>query len=333
MFQFLATLVLCLRNVLSYTQPKALPYTGDEIIVHIVSHSHDDPGWRVSQDQYYIEMVKQILTTVVPNLYGAKNSHRKFSQVEMVYFSTWYREQNEKVKNMVKQLLSTNQFEFNLAGWCMNDEASPIFTSEIRQMSDGHQFILSNFNKSLNGYSLPRSGWHIDPSGSSFVTAGLWSSIGFDAFGINRINYEILQQRKKDQNLEFIWKGSNSLGEESYIFTHCLDSHYDAPKEIYFVGKNKEIPGIGYDEMDSKVNADFSKNAWLWADNSLPSFASNLQSIAETFISNCRNKLNWYKHNQLLIPYGGDFAHSNAYMSYLQMDKLMNYINSNKTYN
>jgi hypothetical protein len=41
----------------------------------------------------------------------------------------------------------------------------------------------------------------------------------------------------------------------------------------------------------------------------------------------------WYRHNQLLIPYGNDFDHQNAIKSFGQMDELMHYINGNSTYN
>ena len=324
-------LLLILLNVSSSILVSP-PYAGDEIVIHMVTHTHDDPGWIVTQDQYYIELVQWILTTVVPNLANDKTKQRKFSEVEMVYFATWYREQNDRVKNMVQTILANNQLEFNLGGWCMNDEGSPTFSAEIRQMTDGQQFILSNFNESLNGYPLPRSGWHIDPSGSSMVTAGLWSQIGFDAFGINRINYETLQQRKKDKNLEFIWKGSDSLGQESYIFTHCLDSAYDVPKEVNFVGSHDTIPGDGPDQDNTRVVADYQSNTvWLWDDDKLPSVRSNIVGIAENFISDCRNRLTWFRHNQLLVPNGGDFAHTNAYVGFIEMDKLINYINGNKS--
>ena len=34
----------------------------------------------------------------------------------------------------------------------------------------------------------------------------MWSNAGFDAFGIRRIDYREVEQRKNDQTLEFIWR-------------------------------------------------------------------------------------------------------------------------------
>ena len=38
------------------------------------------------------------------------------------------------------------------------------------------------------------------------------------------------------------------------------------------------------------------------------------------------------RHNHVPVPFGCDFAHQNGYKSFAQMDKLMDYINSNATY-
>ena len=36
------------------------------ITVHLVAHTHDDVGWQVTVDQYYIGSVQYIITTVSP---------------------------------------------------------------------------------------------------------------------------------------------------------------------------------------------------------------------------------------------------------------------------
>jgi hypothetical protein len=46
-----------------------------------------------------------------------------------------------------------------------------------------------------------------------------------------------------------------------------------------------------------------------------------------------RTRSSWYRHNNLLIPFGDDFAHREAYNSFVNMDKLINYVNSHPSYN
>lgn len=67
--------------------------------VHVVMHTHDDVGWLKTKDHYYSGVntehrnnanVKKILDSVTYEL--AKDENRKFSYVEMSYFSMWWDE-------------------------------------------------------------------------------------------------------------------------------------------------------------------------------------------------------------------------------------------------
>jgi hypothetical protein len=72
------------------------PYD-EKLIVHLVHHTHDDVGWLKSKKDYFAgtgtgyhknRNVHLILEAVLEAL--IKDSKRKFSYVEMSYFSTWY---------------------------------------------------------------------------------------------------------------------------------------------------------------------------------------------------------------------------------------------------
>ena len=122
--------------------------------------------------------------------------------------------------------------EFNLGGWCMGDEAAPTYSAQINQMTRGHAFILQNFGPEAR----PTVGWHVDPFGHGAGTASMWAEMGFDAFGLNRIDDREKGARKNAKTLEFIWRGSNTLGEKSQLFAHVLDSHYGTPGEMNYDG-------------------------------------------------------------------------------------------------
>ena len=71
----------------------------EKLTVHIVMHTHDDVGWLKTKDHYYSgenpenrsnAKVKQILDSVISEL--LKKESRKFSYVEMSYFSIWWNE-------------------------------------------------------------------------------------------------------------------------------------------------------------------------------------------------------------------------------------------------
>ena len=144
------------------------------ITVHLVPHTHDDVGWQVTVDQYYIGSVQYILTTVIEQL--QVNPDRKFIYVEQAYFQRWWREQNEDVRSQVRALVKSGQLEFINGGWCMHDEAGTHYIDMIDQTTYGHRFIKEQFGVA------PKVGWQIDPFGHSATQAALLSGeVGFEA--------------------------------------------------------------------------------------------------------------------------------------------------------
>lgn len=54
--------------------------------------------------------------------------------------------------------------------------------------------------------------------------ASLFAQMGFDAFFFGRIDYQDHAIRNETKELEFVWRGSTSLGKESEIWSHNLYS-------------------------------------------------------------------------------------------------------------
>ena len=102
----------------------------EQVTVHMIAHTHDDPGWLKTVDEYYSGTnngvvnvgVVNILDTVVEELLADPN--KKFTYVEISYFSRWWAEQTTHVKEAVKALVKSGQLEFANGGWVMNDEAA-----------------------------------------------------------------------------------------------------------------------------------------------------------------------------------------------------------------
>jgi len=66
------------------------------LYVHFIAHTHDDVGWLKTVDEYYTggdqssqqAEVGMIIDTVISEL--EKDPKRKFTYVEMKFFSMWY---------------------------------------------------------------------------------------------------------------------------------------------------------------------------------------------------------------------------------------------------
>ncbi|KAK8811390.1 hypothetical protein WA158_003124 [Blastocystis sp. Blastoise] len=285
----------------------------DETInVYLIGHTHDDTGWLQTTDQYYVKQIHYILDSVMSAL--TENEDRKFTYVEQDYFQKWWNEISEKKKEQVRQLVKEGRLEFNLGGWCMTDEAGAHYEDIINEMTLGHKYIYDEFG------IRPTVGWHIDPFGHSSQVASLYSQMGFDGYSIFRIHYDDVERRKENKTLEFIWRGSKSLDNESDLFTHYLESGYHAAGEANFFG---DSCGMCFFNSDD--------NSWFAWDDSLPTYKTNQEYHMKRFVDMVRTRTAWFDNgNNLLLPWGADFTFINAFIPFDNMDKFIEYVNSHE---
>jgi lysosomal alpha-mannosidase len=112
----------------------------ERLRVHFVHHTHDDVGWLKTVDEYYSGVnndiqrveVRLILDEVIPQLMA--DPKKRFSYVEMKFFSMWWRNQTEQMKEDVRGLVKEGRLELLNAGWSMHDEACPHYEDFINNM-------------------------------------------------------------------------------------------------------------------------------------------------------------------------------------------------------
>ena len=236
------------------------------------------------------------------------------SYVEQGFFQRWWKEQNDATKAVVHKLVENGQFEFNMGGWSMADEAATNYEDVINEMTLGAKFIYDEFGV------RPTVAWSIDPFGHSKEIEALYADIGFDAFGINRVHYKDKEDRIKNQKLEFVWRGSNSQGAKSDMFIHMMDNHYCSPSECDFFSNS--AGECMYRTKDE---------AWFQDDADLPTYKVNAEEKAQAFVKMVKERATYYDNgNNLLITWGCDFTHLSAPIAYANMDKLIKYVNANE---
>ncbi|KAF1327973.1 Lysosomal alpha-mannosidase, partial [Globisporangium splendens] len=271
--------------------------------VHLISHSHDDPGWLVGVDQYYMERVQYILDTMIEQL--LENPDRQFMFVEQSFFQRWWHQQSRQMKRVVKKLVKEGRLDLSVnGGWCMHDEATPHYSAMVDQTAYGHRLLKEEFN------ITPRIGWQIDPFGHSSTQGSLLSAgVGFDALYFARIDYQDNAQRKSNKDLEFIWRPSKSRGKNSQVFTGQIIDHYGAPEKYNYGNINNEI-------QDDPELHDF-----------------NVCSQVDEFVKIALDRGAHTKGNHIFIPMGDDFQFDNARHWFKNMDKLMHYVNQDNRVN
>lgn len=286
----------------------ASKYSDTKLNVHIIPHSHDDPGWLKTADQYYSGTNSSIYTASVNLIFNSvvtelvKNPERTFSFCEVSFFSRWWHEQDVKMKETVKRLFANHQLSFLNGGWVMHDEAASHYVSMIDQTTLGHRFLLEEL-----GYR-PRVGWQIDPFGHSSTHAWLSNEVGFDALFFGRIDYQDRTKRFQEKAMEMIWKPSTS-DPSAQVFTGAFsDGNYGPPSDFCF-----------------DTTCPYCRNDPVVTDPLLQTY--NLDSKIAKFIQGIQQEQSITRGNHLMLKLGSDFAYSNAPSWYRSLDVLIDEVN------
>ena len=156
--------------------------------------------------------VHAILTTAMQAL--TENTARTFTYVEMKFFSMWWFNQTDSMKDTVRFLIQNKQLTFVNGGWCMHDEASTHFMGMIDQTTLGHQFLRQELGV------IPVTGWQLDPFGHSATHAKLLThAAGMDAVYFGRIDYQDLLIRRNESRCEGLWNPTQLSGQEPQVDT------------------------------------------------------------------------------------------------------------------
>ena len=267
-----------------------------ELIIHVVCHTHDDPGWLWTLDDYYMGTdhckvsVKRILDNMVVSL--TNKPDRKFSYVEMSFFKKWYDSQTDKIKQKVKDFIKEGRLEIINGGWVMHDEAGTYYKHLIDNMRIGLKFLKEEFNYT------PRIGWFIDPFGHSSATSHILSQMNFEKIVLTRIDYLEKKYRIDNHNLEFIY---DPFGLGQNIFTHISYHHYN-PRKIL-----RNYPG------DKKIVLNDEE----------------LKEVCEKYYEEMLEERIGFRTNNILLYYGEDFSFNEADINYENIEMIMNYVNNN----
>ena len=296
--------------------------------VIIIPHSHNDPGWLMTFEQYFFNLTNSILDTVVNSL--SEKPSRRFIWAEISYLSLWWSKASEEMRNKMKRLIvDTKQLEIVTGGWVMTDEANSYYYAMIEQMVEGHEWLKNNIDPSVR----PTYGWSIDPFGYSSTMAYLLKQMGFESMLIQRVHYHLKKNMAENYRLEFLWKQSWSSvnSKDTSILCHVMPyGHYDVPSTC---GPDSYVC-CQFDFMRIPRN--------IRCQGSQPRLVSksNIHQLAELLIDQYRKKSQLYgskdNHNVLLVPLGDDFTYSkliHAQVQFENYEKIIAYVNSRKEFN
>ncbi|CAF0946516.1 unnamed protein product [Brachionus calyciflorus] len=293
--------------------------------VIIVPHSHNDPGWILTFEEYFQQRTKNILDTIVNTL--IEKSTRKFIWAETSYLSLWWTQASEDMKSKMKKLIvETKQLEIVTGGWVMNDEANSYYYAMIEQMIEGHEWLRNKIDASIR----PEYGWAIDPFGYTPTMPYLLEKMGFKSMLIQRVHYHVKKYLAQNQKLEFLWK--QDWSKENSIFCHVMPFYsYDIP---HTCGPD---PKICCQFDFARASGQYS---CPWGVQPQVINARNVDERSRLLLDQYRKKSQLYgdkkSHNVLLVVLGDDFRYQSmneAKMQFENYEKLMDYMNSKAEFN
>ncbi|XP_041356450.1 alpha-mannosidase 2x-like isoform X2 [Gigantopelta aegis] len=288
----------------------------NKLQVFVVPHSHTDPGWLRTFEDYYKLQTRKIFENMVPKL--EEDVRRKFIYAEISFFSLWWNEIDEAMRNRVKRLLSKGQLEIVTGGWVMTDEANAHYFAMIDQLIEGHQWLDGTLGVK------PKSGWAIDPFGYSSTMAYLLKRSGFSNMLIQRVHYSIKKYLAQQRNMEFMWRQQWDRDGSTDILCHLMPFYsYDIPHTcgpdpaVCCQFDFRRLPGSSY------------KCPWKISPVAIHSL--NVQERATTLLDQYRKKSQLYKTNVLFVPLGDDFRYDTPEewdKQFNNYQKIFDYLNS-----
>ncbi|XP_066372837.1 alpha-mannosidase 2 isoform X1 [Miscanthus floridulus] len=307
----------------AWKQGWEVKYRGDEwdaekLKVFVAPHSHNDPGWIRTVEEYYERQSRHILDTIVESL--SKDSRRKFIWEEMSYLERWWRDAPPKKQEAFAKLVRDGQLEIVSGGWVMNDEANSHYFAIIEQMMEGNMWLNDTIGV------IPKNSWSIDPFGYSSTMAYLLRRMGFHNMLIQRTHYEVKKELAMKKNLEYLWRQNWDIEETTDIFVHMMPFYsYDIP---HTCGPEPAICC----QFDFARMRGFSYESCPWRFDPVETNPDNVQERATKLLDQYRKKSTLYRTNTLLIPLGDDFRYvsmEEAEVQFRNYEKLFDYINSN----
>lgn len=289
--------------------------------VFVVPHSHNDPGWIQTFEEYYERSTKSIFANMVRHL--TDNEAMRLIWAEISYFARWYDNLGKETQASVRKLVKQGRLEFVSGGWVMPDEANSHWYSIIEQLAEGQQWLKKNFNVT------PISSWSIDPFGHSPTLAYVLKNSGFENHLIQRTHYIVKRELAKKKQLEFNWQQSWDVDGSTRLLTHMMPFYsYDVPHtcgpdpKICCQFDFKRLPGYGL--------------SCPWRVSPQAINQHNVATRSALIVDQWKKKAELYNTNSLLIPLGDDFRYTQSTeweAQYSNFQQLFDYINSESNLN
>lgn len=293
----------------------------DVINVHVICHTHLDPGWLNSVDGYffginyarnthnngqvYRHSMPSVLT-IFNNVMAAllENSQRRFVMVEMSFIWRWWKRLDEDYKKIVRKLMEQGRLDIAGGSWTSNDEAVSHYAAMIDQCTLGFRFLKTE----LRSCPQPAVAWQLDLFGHGKEINSLFAQMGYDGIMFGRLDYQEKNERTNQKTLQMIWKvNENAPENEKWLFTGILPNLYHPPETL----------GLKSDTSGSLLRPGDT--------DTIPESAS---AYSSRLLDELEKQQERYNSKNIAVIYGGDFEYEDATQYFQNIDAMIETINA-----
>lgn len=225
--------------------------------VHLVAHSHMDPGWRNTFDQYVIGSGNGIHRSAV--LACARDPARRFTFGDAAFLVRWLESEGGEAPpedcvysptpsrgrgpcgttwlELFRSLVRDGRVDVVGGGWVSHDEAvTPVHlaAANFDAGADALRAVVGDA-----GWR-PTVAWQIDPFGHAASTPTLLAHLGYTHIVVNRVPRGVRREAVRRREREFVWTrgGTRSGGK---VVAHLLRRHYNVPSALDFTGERADV--------------------------------------------------------------------------------------------
>nr|XP_027220189.1 alpha-mannosidase 2x-like [Penaeus vannamei] len=286
--------------------------------VFLMPHSHNDPGWLKTYEEYYFHQTSKILQNMIEKL--RVHTNMTFIWSEISFLSLWYERAHPSLRQQMKELVHSGRLEVATGGWVMTDEANVHLYAMLDQLIEGQQWLWNVLGVQ------PVSGWSVDPFGHGAAVPYLLKESGVKATVVQRIHYAWKQWLAEQQLGDFQWRQVWDVSGEADIL--CHNRPYDIYSIKHSCGPHPQIC-LGYDFR--KVPGEYTE----YTIKSVPIDDHNVKQKAELLLEQYGRTGSLYPHNVVLVPIGDDFRYDHASewdQQYSSYQRLLTFINNDPKY-
>ena len=240
--------------------------------VHLVAHSHMDPGWRSTFDSYVSGSGNAIHMSAV--LACARDPSRRFTFGDASFLVRWleseggdappencaYVPPQRHEKNdpcggtwldLFRALIRERRVDVVGGGWVSHDEALTPVHLAAAQFDEGVSSLATLIGDAT---WRPSVAWQIDPFGHGAYTPELLAHLGYTHVVVNRVPRGARREMVRRREREFRW-GYGVDGR--VVVAHLLRRHYNVPTALDFKGADVMDWGHASAVLEAEARASF----------------------------------------------------------------------------